>query len=278
LKEADAFNQFYKGPGFIGEIPLIRLLTTSFSSIPMSRQNLGKKKLLNTKDIIHYKTMKNSSILLIIIIMLFLQNCHSHETLKKDHKIATIRKDSLAVKKDSITFSKIKIHPGKYSWDEKWNYFVADEIKKNMETFIDKDSIYKSDILRLCQSYYQLKENEKMSFWTLLIASIVKFESNFDTNCRFKEPPPLNTYSEGLMQLSYGDEKRYKNVPLDEGKKNILNAEVNLRTGVIIFAKQLEIKKTIFTNKHFYWSVLTNKQNEIIQFFKENIAEVGICK
>lgn len=111
------------------------------------------------------------------------------------------------------------------------------------------------------------------------MASVAKLESNFDPNCRFREGASLDyVYSEGLLQLSYGDENRYKNVLLDTEKGNILDPEVNLRTGVIIFAKQLKTKKTIFTDKFFYWSVLTNKQNDIITFLKNNINELNICK
>lgn len=178
---------------------------------------------------------------------------------------------------DTIVYSKVEKNSGKYLWNYSWNKYVSDEIMKQKDIFIGKDSIYKQDLDKLCPNYYNCSEKEKIALWTLLFASIAKYESNFNPNCRFHEPPPLNTYSEGLLQLSYGDETRYKNVPLDSQKQNILVPEVNLKTGVVIFAKQLEKRKSIFTNKHFYWSVLTNKQNDIIQFFQDNAAELNTC-
>ena len=182
-----------------------------------------------------------------------------------------------ALTNDTIVFSKVEKMIHSYPWKYAWNKFISKEIICHKGVFLDNDSIYKQDLERLCPSYYKASEKEKVALWTLLIASMAKYESNFNPNTRYQEPPPLNAYSEGLLQLSYGDETRYKDVPLDPEKQNILIPEVNLKTGVAIFAKQLEIRKSIFTKKHFYWSVLTNKQNEIIQFFQINAAELNIC-
>ncbi|EPR67297.1 hypothetical protein [Cyclobacterium qasimii] len=152
---------------------------------------------------------------------------------------------------DTIVFSKVEKTTGSYPWKYEWNKFISSEIIRHKEVFIDNDSIYKQDLVRLCPSYYNASENEKVALWTLLIASMAKFESNFNPNTRYQEPAPLNVFSEGLLQLSYGDETRYEDVPLDPGKQNILIPEANLKTGVAIFAKQLEIRKSIFTNQHF---------------------------
>jgi hypothetical protein len=180
---------------------------------------------------------------------------------------------------DTIIFSKIsKQIDLNHPWIAEWNNFISSEIKNNRDVFINADSIYKNDILKLCPNYFEFKENDKVAFWTLLIASIARFESKFDPNCRYQEGASLDSvFSEGLLQLSYGDETRYKNVLLNTEKQNILVPEVNLKTGVVIFAKQLKTRKTIFTSRHFYWSVLTNKQNEIVQFFKANMAELKLC-
>lgn len=179
---------------------------------------------------------------------------------------------------DTIVFSRVEKKSGRYQWMYEWNKFVSDEILRNKKVFLDSDSIYERDWERLCPGYSKASDKQKVALWTLLIASIAKYESNFDPSTRFKEPPPLNVYSEGLLQLSYGDETRYKNVPLDSEKQNIMIPEVNLRTGVIIFARQLERRRSIFTDRHFYWSVLTNKQNEIIDFFRVNVDELSVCQ
>ena len=222
--------------------------------------------------------MKIKNIITVILTISILQGCINRE---KPNQVS-LESDTIKIVEpvklsDTIVYSKVEKKTGGYPWIYNWNKYVSDEIIKHKDIFIGKDSIYKQDLVKLCPNYFNCSENEKIALWTLIFASIAKYESNFNPNCRFHEPPPLNTYSEGLLQLSYGDETRYKNVLLDSQKQNILDPAVNLQTGVVIFAKQLEKRKSIFTNKHFYWSVLTNKQNDIIRFFQENAAELNTC-
>jgi len=213
-------------------------------------------------------------LLFLSLLFMLLQSCCNNEN--RTVLVSNTVNDSL--KKESIIFSKINVEVNGHQWKYEWNHFISSEIEKNKNIFINNDSLYKNDIYKLCPNYYNLKEKEKITFWTLLIASISKYESNFDTNCRFREGESLNyVYSEGLLQLSYGDELRY-DIPLNTQEKNILIPEINLKSGVIILAKQLKVKKTIFTTKSYYWSVLTKKQNEIIIFFKKNIKELNICE
>lgn len=227
--------------------------------------------------------MKIKAITILCLLITIFQCCINR---KKPHKLASGLSESDTMHMsdnvhiqtcDTLVYSNVNKNSGKYPWIYDWNKFISDEIIKNKEIFLDRDSLYKNDLDKLCPNYYKCSEKEKIALWTLLFASIAKYESNFNPNCRFHEPPPLNVYSEGLFQLSYGDETRYNNVPLDSEKQNILVPEVNLRTGVIIFAVQLEKRKSIFTKRHFYWSVLTNKQNDIIRFFQDNADELNIC-
>jgi hypothetical protein len=229
--------------------------------------------------------MKNMIVLIVIIQLIGCHTKNKNPNINQESSVNYNNQESSIINKDStivdtIIFSKVnKGIKSNNTWVYEWNYFISSEILKYKDIFINNDSLYKNDILKLCPNYYSLSENNKIAVWTLLVASVAKFESNFDPNCRYKEDASLNyVYSEGLLQLSYGDETRYKNVPLDPGEKNILMPEVNLRTGVVILARQLVIRKTIFTGKHFYWSVLTNKQNEIVKFFKDNINELNICQ
>src|SRR5690554_4004101 len=112
----------------------------------------------------------------------------------------TTRKDA-DPKMDTIVFSKVEKKAGRFPWMYEWNKFIADEIIFYKERFVDNDSLYKRDLLRLCPCYYKATENQKIALWTLIFASIAKYESDFNPNTRFKEPPPLNVYSEGLLQL-----------------------------------------------------------------------------
>ena len=216
------------------------------------------------------------AIILAILITLFNSCNYTHNN--KINKNDTILNGHLPNHNcnDTIIFSKVsKDTNSKFPWRYEWNKYIANELKAHKKTFIGNDTIYKTDINKLSPNYYTLTNNQKYAWWTLLIASISYYESNFNPNCRFKEPVSLNyVYSEGLLQLSYTDKEIYKNCLIDSNKQNILNPEVNLKTGVIIMARQLQNRKCIFTKKFFYWSVLTKKQKEIIVFFQKNIAEL----
>ena len=227
--------------------------------------------------------MKRVKFVLYIIGISMIISC-SMSTIKNENKVVkcdttSLKIDSVIVE-DTIIFSKVSIGVNKtHTWKYEWNKFISDEITLRKKTFIDNDSLYENDILRLCPTYYILDENQKIAWWTLLFASIAYYESAFNPVCRYQEPASLNyVYSEGLLQLSYIDKAVYKDCLIDESKHNIMNPEVNLRTGVIILDKQLRNRKMIFTKKSFYWSVLTKKQNEIIEFFNKNIAELYLCR
>jgi hypothetical protein len=174
---------------------------------------------------------------------------------------------------------KIPAHAkSKYNWKDEWSQYAATEIRLQREVFLNDSIVPREDVLLLCPSYYTMSEQSKVNFWTLVIIAITKFESGFDPGSRYLEGAPINAYSEGLLQLSYGDENNYKGLFIDKAKGNILDPEANLRSGVIILARQLKKKKKLFTKKSLYWSVLTKKKTEIITFFSALVDQVPGCK
>ena len=165
----------------------------------------------------------------------------------------------------------------KHQWNNNWNVLIGDEINNHFQQFINQDTIYKNDLLQIHPKYYTATVKQKIAIWTLLIVAMAKFESAFDKALKYQENASLNyVFSEGLLQLSYSDEKRYPNAPLNTQLKNIFKPEVNLKTGVIILAKQLEKRQTIFTEKSFYWSVLTNKKEEILNYIHQYVTQIDI--
>ncbi len=163
----------------------------------------------------------------------------------------------------------------KLKWQTEWNRFVYDEVNRHKEVFITNPNLPKADIERLYPAFFSKTDEQKAAFWVLVIASIARFESGFDPTCSYLEPKPLNYYSLGLLQLSYIDTTAYRLLPLNEKLKNITDPKVNLQSGVIILAKQLLKRQVLFTKKYYYWSVLSNKQEEIVAFFKANSAALN---
>jgi len=199
--------------------------------------------------------------------------------IKKDEKCVDTRGEQKKAFNDSLNYIPVHSLSQKNTWRNEWNVYIANAIDSFGSILLNTDSLPLIDIERLCTGFKDFTPEKKKVFWALTFASIAKFESNFDTSCRYQEPASLNhIYSEGLLQLSYGDEKNFPGSPIDKTKQNILNPKVNLTSGVIILSKQIRKRKTLFTQKHYYWSVLTNKQNEIISFFKKHAEAVNFCQ
>jgi hypothetical protein len=180
---------------------------------------------------------------------------------------------------DSIPF--VEIEKGKalvYKWQPEWNKVIAEAIEKYGSILLDPESLPLTQINELCPGFKNGSANEKKAFWVLVIAAIAKYESNFDPSTRYKEGHPLYVYSEGLLQLSYGDEKNHAGLPIDPAKQNILDPSVNLTSGVIILCNQLRKRKVLFTDKPYYWSVLSRKQADIKKFIRDHIAQLNFCQ
>jgi hypothetical protein len=215
--------------------------------------------------------MKNiNNLLITTLITLFISACHS-QIIPTDNKITSLNNDN------SYAYAKITPN-GKYSWADQWNLNISDAIDSHGTSLIDESVIPAGQMNTLCPGFYGAQPIEKKAVWALLFASIARYESGFDPNARFQEGPDLHyIFSEGLLQLSYGDEKNHKDCPIDKSLNNILFPEINLQCGVAIMRDQLRVRKVIFTDKHYYWSVLTNKKAEITAFFKKHVDQLPFC-
>ena len=84
--------------------------------------------------------------------------------------------------------------------------------------------------------YAQLSSEAQLKFWAELVIAMAKYESNWNPHAHFREPPPLDVTSLGLLQLSYEDGKQYDLEPLDRDRRSLEDPLVNLRCGVAILA------------------------------------------
>lgn len=131
--------------------------------------------------------------------------------------------------------------------------------------------------------YNGLPVEMQVKFWAELLVAMAKFESAWKPNCIFKEPPPLNELSIGLLQLSYSNEAPYHLEPLDPAKKSLEDPLVNVRCAVKILAHLLTKDGTVASsngNDHdggaAYWSVLRvgakHKLAEIKALTRKNVG------
>ncbi|WP_159440676.1 transglycosylase SLT domain-containing protein [Mucilaginibacter sp. OK098] len=174
-----------------------------------------------------------------------------------------------------------------YKWDPAWNKFIADELVKH-SIFLDNSKLPQDDINLLYPDFFKptTSDNEKIAFWTLLLSSLTVPESQFNPSAQFREKS--GGMSEGLLQLSYNNaewySEKYSLVLLDEKKKNIFDPQVNLQTGVVMLAWQLEKKQQLFGldgkggSFKGHWSSFNihdkDHVDSVVKFFKKHSADL----
>lgn len=147
-----------------------------------------------------------------------------------------------------------------------------------------------ADVASFCPSFGELNTVNKENFWIQLIASIVRYESNYKPDARYVETTmgkdPVTgqqVVSEGLLQLSYQDEPNYRNkipsgtcdfdyqsdrdYPNRDLRRTILNPKINLTCGVAILDYQIRRYEKIAISSGAYWAVIktTSRYNRLSQ-------------
>ena len=130
------------------------------------------------------------------------------------------------------------------------------------------------DVEIFCPNYRSLTDNQRLNFWGQLLAAMSKYESSWNPASYYIESTmgldPITgrqVASEGLLQLSYQDEKSYgldcgfdwnldQQFQNSDTRKTIFNPHFNLRCGIKILARQLKKQRAISTTTGVYWAVL----------------------
>lgn len=149
---------------------------------------------------------------------------------------------------------------GKHAEAAQWTTYTTDLIDKDLA---DKLLPGAKDVLDFCPRYLVLSRPEKVNFWAFLISAVVEKESTFNPTNRsgeaFSQPDRvtgLPVFSEGLMQISYGDMLNYpnycsfdwtfdRNLHENSPYKTIFDYERNLRCGIGILANQVARHRVI---------------------------------
>jgi|GEM_PF-1843075 len=177
----------------------------------------------------------------------------------------------------STAFARVRPQQARV-WKDEWNVFVTSAIDSIGADLISGPLVPTSDMSALCPYFSKASPAQRKAFWALFFASFARYESGYDPRTRFREDASLNhVYSEGLLQLSYGDENNHAGCPLAKAKGNVLDPKANLTCGVAIMKNQLKKKRSVFTASHYYWSVLTNKKAEIKRDFTEAAKGLAFC-
>ena len=187
-------------------------------------------------------------------------------------------------------------------WEKKvdaskdWSTMIYNVIKKE-EPFLLGQNVA-DDIEIFCPAYRKLSEDSRLNFWGQFFAALAYHESGWSPVSRMVEKnftskdsvTKMQVVSEGLLQLSYQDEKSYgfdcgfdwnkdKELAAKDPKKTILDPYNNLRCGIKIMSAQLKRLRSITLSRNVYWAVLkTGGANTKIAEISRKTRTLKICQ
>lgn len=178
-----------------------------------------------------------------------------------------------------------------------WSKMIYHIIEKQTPEILGQNVA--DDVEIFCPRYRSLTDMQRMNFWAQLIVGIAKFESGWTPTATTIEYKMMGSdavtgkhiASEGLLQISYQDEKNYpiqcgfnwakdKNLSQKDPRKTILDPYLNLNCGLQIFSYQLKTFRTIVAknSRQLYWAVLYNGQSNKIKEISEMTKSLSFCK
>ncbi len=177
------------------------------------------------------------------------------------------------------------------TWDPAWDRIIEQAIPQEMLS-----SQVPRDVRRFCPRFYTMNDSDKRVFWAYFFQALAGAEAGLDPTTRVHHTQPQVAtvddvshraiHSEGLLQLTYSDQKRY-NCDFDWDKdrtlkskdpaKTILQPKNNLECGVKILDNQIISQhKRLFTRSS-YWSTLRPGTRSYHVFAKEMKNPPAAC-
>jgi hypothetical protein len=155
-------------------------------------------------------------------------------------------------------------------WDPEWDKIV--ELALPAEMLSHR---VPHDVRRFCPRFYEMAEDDKRAFWAYLFQALAGAEAGLKPTTRVRHTEPevavkdgvtgRQVRSEGLLQLTYEDQRRYgcefdwerdRTMKADDPAKTILQPKNNLECGVKILEKQIIEQHKPLLSGSGYWSTL----------------------
>jgi len=177
------------------------------------------------------------------------------------------------------------------TWEPQWDQVVETALPPEMlSTQVPRD------VRRFCPRFYQMDEADKRAFWAYFFQALASAEAGLNprTNVRHTEPEVAVVddvthqlvRSQGLLQLTYQDQKRYdcnfnweadRHLPLHDPQRTILNPENNLKCGVNILSNQIIDQHKSLFSRTSYWSTLQPGTVSFRVFVKQMTNPPAAC-
>ena len=162
-----------------------------------------------------------------------------------------------------------KAELGGTPWNPQWDALIEKDIPPEMLSMQ-----VPHDVRRFCPRFYSMSDVDKRAFWAYFFQALAGAEACLDPTTRVRHRRPQDkidpvtgraTRQEGLLQLSYQDEKRYgcdfdwekdKSLKPDDPNKTILQPGNNLECGIKILDNQIIDQHKPLLTRRSYWSTL----------------------
>jgi hypothetical protein len=185
-----------------------------------------------------------------------------------------------------------KAELGGKTWDPAWDKIVEQAIPAEMLS-----SQVPHDVRRFCPRFYTMSETDKRVFWAYFFQALAGAEAGLNPTTRVRHTQPevakidevthKAVRSEGLLQLTYEDQKRYNcefdwtkdhELKSDDPAKTILQPKNNLQCGVNILQNQIITQRRGLISRKSYWSTLQPGTVPYRNFAKEMINPPAACE
>jgi hypothetical protein len=184
-----------------------------------------------------------------------------------------------------------KVELGQDTWDHAWDKIIEEAIPVEMLS-----SRVPRDVRRFCPRFYVMGVADKRAFWAYFFQALAGAEAGLDPTTRVRHTEPevavkdgvtgRMVRSEGLLQLTYEDQRRYgcdfdweidRKLKADDPTKTILRPKNNLECGVKILTKQIIDMRKPLRSQSAYWSTLRLGNSDYPMFAKQMTNPPAAC-
>ncbi len=182
-----------------------------------------------------------------------------------------------------------KAELGGKTWNPAWDQIVEQAIPPEMLS-----SQVPRDVRRFCPNFYRMNETDKRVFWAYFFQALAGAEAGLNPTTNVRHPEIAKTdkvtgqhvHSEGLLQLTYEDQKAYdcdfdwerdRELPSHDPAKTILQPRNNLECGIKILDNQIITLHRPLVTRKSYWSTLQPGTVGYRVFAKEMINPPAAC-
>lgn len=161
-----------------------------------------------------------------------------------------------------------------FGWNKIWNPQWDMIVENALPTSLLSRQVPR-DVRRYCPNFYDMPDADKRAFWAYFFQALAAAEAGLNPTTYVHHTEPavnvrdevthVKVRSEGLLQLTYEDEKRYacnfdwnvdKNLKPGDPARTILQPRNNLECGVKILTRQIIDNHEPLFSRLSYWSTL----------------------